>query len=363
MLSQPGSPAGALPATIAPTQLAVEIPDQGNPREGALRLLAMCYPQAAAELRLRIGSIDDQLDALVERARLDPLMRQADFIKQAGAAFKLQEELSARLAVIDPAAEVDAKAIVEAQVYFLVISVKRWSRGEELRGVATKIATEVRGARDAIAYEIRGLVDVYRGGGRFVRDNANVQAGFGSQADEFVHRVEGLLTKHMALTARVNRLDPKGDAGRAHGVAAAIEAAGGVDAVHAAIRPTIPVAAQVALAAVPALISRLDERLGAIDPETMRAETLRHQRQAEVERVAALKEEVAEQQATVATQLIGAAGTGERGAIASLESFAGPVLPELAFSLAMIRGDTGQLVAAIGELIGSSTPTEKPNPS
>ncbi len=331
----------------------VPIPTTGDAAAAALTILATLNPSAAAELRARVGSIEGELADLVEQARLTTGMPHADFIDRSARGFKLRAVLEARLGLLDPSATTSRPSI-EAQVYTHATSIKRWARGTELRTEGAKRAETLRTARDAVAADIQLLADMFVSGGRLIVDRENQQRGLATNADEFLFRLERLLTKHRSLSDRIARLDPRGNAGRSQGVAAALESAGGIDAVHELLMHSMAAPAEASVDATTRALSKLDDQLGRVDPESRKAGSLATSREALAATLEGAKATAAIQRAAAARTLIEAATTGKQDAVAALEGAVRPFHAGLADDLVLVRGNVDALVAAVGELIGAA---------
>jgi hypothetical protein len=357
---------GLLPA-VKPTVPTVQRPPvvipAGTPSSAALELLKQVNPSAASETRGRIAALGIELADLIETTRLHTDTPLPDFLRRAGRAVKLRATLEGRLKAIDPGATVPTRASSVEEVCTLVGSVRRWRRNEELRTSAAAIVARLRGERDAIAGNVQALVENYRAGTRFVGDQhkPGVQSGLGSHDDLFLARMEALLEPYQALTSRIDRLDAQGDAGRAAGVAAALDHAG-IDQVVSLLAPSQPAASDRDVRAAAAEVTRLDGLLATVDPETRKASALKTARAEQAARLEAAQAAVKEEQLAAAGAILTAAGTGESGAVAALQTAVKGLHPGLAEQLALVRGGEDALIAAIGELIAvkPETPTEAP---
>lgn len=347
----PVLPTAAPSAVPADPPMDIRIPD-GDPAAGALALLAAVRPDAPSILAARIAGIDADLADQVEVYRLNTALPFVGFIRTVGRAVRLRATLRARAGIPSPATP-------SAEVLALAQAVRRWRTSPELKAERSRIVARLRGELARVERDIRadcdgfarGVVLGIGGEGRHHR-----ATGLVHQHDEFLRRSEGSLRRRASILGRLGRLDAQGDRGRAAAAAPAIEAAGGVDAVAEALAPAMESPAAAELARVRGQVKALADQIAAIDPETRRAADLARRREVFEARIPALTATAAGERKQAAGSMVAAALTGGLDAIAALASAVGPIFPELAGALEVLRGGEEALAAVVDELVNAPDP-------
>src|SRR5262249_4997159 len=118
----------------------VVIPD-GEPREVALKILKDADRLAAAEVHQRAMAIAQELDRLLEIARLDTSVTLGKFIQRAAYWVRLRNTLQERLPTLEGGAA-PSNPPVDVEVASWVRQVRRWRDGDELRVERARIAQD-----------------------------------------------------------------------------------------------------------------------------------------------------------------------------------------------------------------------------
>jgi hypothetical protein len=335
------------PAPIPAGPVAIAIPD-GEPGPAALALLDAIKPDAPRVLSARIDRIAGELADQVEAFRIDTQGTFPDFIRLAGRRVKLRRALEARAGRPSPGS-------AASEVLGLIRSVKRFRPAEELKLERSRRIASARGELAEVERKVQAEVSIARtapDGSIGHPDPKAEQEGFGHHHDAILCRLRPLLERRQSIRDRLAKLDARGDAGRSAAARSAIEAAGGVDAVVAALTPSMTAAAEGALQALRADIDATARKLSRIDDESRLAGDLRASLEAMEGRVPGLQWTIGEQRKAAAGELVQDAVTGDLAAVKRLAVAVGPKLPALAEALDAVRATDDDLVSVVEELIG-----------
>jgi hypothetical protein len=343
---------------------AIAIPEGLDPPEAALQLLRSVVADAVGELKQRVEGCRLALSAMVESARLDQGVQLRDVLVRSARQLRLRNLLESRLRVLDPGTSLPVRTSVDAEVYALLASVRRWRSGSPLQGERARLIDRVQGELGEVNADIGAMSNALRSGTQFTLHFASpeIQSGLDTGHDAYLDRVEKLLTRRAALMARLQRLDAAGDTGRASACASALQAAGGAEAIAAALAPMQAGREDQVLRAKTTLV-KLQERVDATDPETHRHAELVTQLRSETERLQSLQEASEAGKVASARAIVTNAQTGRlvhlatcqaevtRLAGANAKTKAGPGLAALAEAIGSARGEALELVACVAEIL------------
>jgi hypothetical protein len=340
-------PSAPTPLIIPPAQPAppVVIPD-GEPADVALRLLAAADPKAAAGVRERLELLHEDLALnLLERTRLGGMELTA-FVALAAAKVELRRVLEARLAGLTgrPAPDRPSPA---AEVHALVLSIRGWSDGAELRRHRAARAARALQELAAVEADLRATLADVRSTRASDPNSAAHMRGMVHPQDVWVDLVTSLLARRCAIRARLEALGEDPPA-RAASVGAAVDAVG-VAEVAQAIAGSMPVCDRVG--AIEGQAAAITRELSQLDPDTRKAaELLARRGELDASRAAAAAATDGDRKAA-AGELIGRAIAGDPATIAELERLVRGKFPALADALAATRGGDDRLVATVAELL------------
>lgn len=336
-------PAAAIPTVPVPSTVTT-----------AVDLLKSLNPTAADETRGRLAALDASLDDLIEDARVQTTMSMWTFLERATKAVRLRLYLRRRLYQFAPdeGEGVPAYAI-EAMVWSLIKSVRRWADGRVLRTEQWRVLGTVRAQLAKVQAELNLLTLAYRGGQQFagIRHLPDFQFGLGTRDDELIRRAEPLLESRRSLEARIARLDALGNGGRSEAVYDVIDGLGGVEALRDRLTPSMGSGAAARHAATRVDIARAEAELAEIDPDT-RKHALK---QSQIERLRARADaffrQIEGERSASADQLVLGATSGHCDLVAALASALRPTDSEAADRLEAIITRDDELAATVAELL------------
>jgi hypothetical protein len=337
---------------VAPgAPILVAIPE-GPPGPGALTMLAALDGMTAAKTADRVARIGREIDDLVDQARTDEQQELTRFVTLTSRKVKLRAALEARMKALG--GKVPERPAASVSVYDLIISIRRWRDGQQLRVERERLIDRLRSEQAEVEASLQNHGMVADGKSTSlptsVASGHHVTTGLIEHADEWLRRAEVLLARRLDLRRRLEGLDQGGDASRALTVAAALEDAGGIEAATRTIAATQP-GLTADIGRTRGAIAELQARLGRIDPESRAGLDLTQRIQDRQEALEEFQKRSLVQQQTEARAIIDAALTGGLKPLAELERLAGPALSA---AIRSIRGSDTELVAVTSELIASS---------
>jgi hypothetical protein len=338
--------AGIVPAGVGPVPAVPAIIPDGSPADVALALLTAVCPAAPAVLRDRIDRLTSELADHVEAARLNTKGTLSEYIGHVGRIARARRALLVRARETPEPAAATALTAIKA--------VRRWRDGGPLKVERSRIVSRLRAELDQVEGRIRHWCDAAgQGANQEPPPGEPHKIGLAHSHDGFLTRCEEMLKERQSLQARLGRLDPETDAGRARSVQAAVDAAGGADVVVAKLAPSMTAGASAELDKVRRDMEGLGHRLEAIDPETILAASLVAELAVLDGRIPGLQATIKAQKSSQASGLLDAATSGALASVAALASACAGALPDLGSALGALLGDDATLTATVDELIGA----------
>ena len=330
------------------------IPSTTLDSAAAVVMLASIDANASARIPDRIKAVERELSDQLEAARLHGRVELGDYIRRAARLITLRNTLSDRLELSMPGSCKGRLSLAD-EVTTRCMQVRRWRTGDQIRAERARVISGARADLRQVEVDLLALQDGYQRGHGLVVPGPRAQLGMSDRADEFLNRGEVLIARRRRLLGRLAALDPFGDDGRAQRVEIALEAAGGVDKVAAAIGDRLQTAAVAKLAADRKRHAQLRAQADEVDPETERSVSLMAQWVESGSGLSKTEELAKREQGEAARAIVAAAQTGSFDGIVTLEqSLTSTNLAGLAKELVLARGEDGDWSAVLGELLGKA---------
>jgi hypothetical protein len=234
----------------------------------------------------------------------------------------------------------DPGTSVEAQVTDLVLSIARWSNGEEIRVHRARHAGYLRGELAQVGSSMQSILDPN-----------STYAGPLQQEAALKKRTTEMLTVRDAIQTRLDRLDG-GDVPRGTAISLAIGAAGGVKSVAQKIAPLMPdTSVPGRTVSIRDDIASVQAQLSMVDPQTLRAAGLReHIQRLELEAKGNLTADTAARRKR-AEGILSDCAAGGLDSLQVLAPMASTIGPAFEASVRTARGNPEELVATIAEIL------------
>jgi hypothetical protein len=331
--SQPDHP---LTHSTAPGQQAKVAIPEGEPPAVAAQLAATRVPTSGA-VALRLTQIDRDLLIAVDDARTYPLETRHTLRNFACFIGML---LAERARLLVKSGQPPGSPVAE-EATKLVMSVARWSDGEEIRVHRVRHAGYLFKEHTEAERTLQSLMHPGHSYENPIVQEASVKAA-----------VTQLLTRRDQLLVRLTRLDGGGSA-RVAILGPALSAAGGAKAAATKLAPLLAdTSAPGRTVSLRDDIASVTSQLSLVDPQTLRAASLReHLARLETEQKGNAAADIGARRKRAESMLSDCAMSGNLESLQVLAPLASAVSPSFATAVNLARGGDAELIATIAEII------------
>ena len=305
------------------------------------------------DLAARVSELETSLRALHEEFRHGGPPE--EFARKAGRLIRLRNRAEAMRAAVDPDFTPADRPAVAGEVLGLLGTARL--RADEatawIRTTRPAMISRLKAELEEFDGQAKELADGY-GARDFTVGTEHLQTGESTQLDEHLRRLASIFGRRAVLAARLELL--VGGQDYVAAVAAAVDAAGGLEAVTATVADRL--AAEMAgpdVQAAEARIRNLASRLASIDPDSELAAQLAGEKAAADDELVAARARVGRRAAASAAALVADVLAGDGGRARELERIAPKAL---AAALVAARAGGDQLEATVAAVLDEAAELE-----